>query len=67
MLGCSNVNSAVDIFYENIFKNVDLRCPAKYLCQIKATIYKKKFAHLIYKKMPTQINYNQFSNVRPLC
>lgn len=77
MLGCSNVNSAVDVFYENIFKIIDLRCPIKYLYTpkyplwfstiLKQLIFKKKIAHLIYKKMPSQINYNQFSNARALC
>lgn len=77
ILDCSDVNVAVEIFYKNILKIINLRCPIKYLylpkyslwfsTRLKQLIFKKKIAHLIYKRSPTQINYNSYSNIRALC
>uniref|UniRef100_A0A2S2PY62 Uncharacterized protein n=1 Tax=Sipha flava TaxID=143950 RepID=A0A2S2PY62_9HEMI len=71
------INDAVHIFYENIFRIIDFSCPKKYLytpkyplwfsTTLKQLILRKKIAHKIYKRYPTQCNYNQFSNLRAQC
>lgn len=77
LLKCLNINEAVSIFYKNIFKIINLHCPKKYLYTpkhplwfsgtLKNLIFKKKINHIIYKRLPTQTNYNNFSNIRGLC
>lgn len=72
-----NINDAVSVFYENIFRIIDLSCTKKYLYTpkyplwfsktLKQLISKKKIAHKVYKRYPTQYNYNQFSNIRAWC
>lgn len=39
LLKCLNFNDAVNVFYENIFKTIDLKCPKINLCTQKYPLW----------------------------
>lgn len=71
------INDAVHVFYDIIFEIIDTHCTKKTFfnnkCPIwsspmlKNVIYKKKIAHMLFKKSTSRINYNKFSLLRAKC
>lgn len=72
-----HINDAVNVFYYYVFIIIDTYCnkktyftskhPIWFSSFLRDLIYKKKIAHMLFKKTPSQSNYNKFSNLRARC